>query len=54
VDNLNQYVKEKKVSGVIATTDNLLATPNGEKLKTDCRSMGVWVRILRLEFELTD
>ena len=54
VENLNQYIQDKKVCGVIATSENLLATPVGEKLKTDCHSLGVWVRILRLEFELTD
>ena len=54
VENLNQYIQDKKVCGVIATSENLLATPVGEKLKTDCHSLGVWVLVLRLEFELTD
>jgi FlaA1/EpsC-like NDP-sugar epimerase len=54
VDNLDQYIADKQVNGVIATTENLLATPTGENLKTVCRVKGIWVRILRLEFELTD
>ena len=53
-DNLDQYLQEKQVSGVIATKENLLHTPAGEKLVSACRAKGVWVRVLRLEFELTE
>jgi UDP-GlcNAc:undecaprenyl-phosphate/decaprenyl-phosphate GlcNAc-1-phosphate transferase len=51
---LEQYIQEKQVTGVIATTDNLLRSPGGEKLILTCRSKGVWVRVLHLDFELTD
>lgn len=54
LDNLEQYIQEKQVSGVIATTENLLRSPEGEKLISACRAKGVWVRVLRLEFELTE
>ena len=51
---LDQFIQEKQVNGVIATTDNLLHSAEGEKLVSACRAKGVWVRVLRLEFELTD
>ena len=54
VENLGQFIREKKVNGVIATTEILLASPAGEKLRTTCQDNSVWVRVLRLEFELTD
>ena len=54
VGNLGQFIREKKVNGVIATTEILLASPAGEKLRTTCQANSVWVRVLRLEFELTD
>lgn len=54
LNKLDQFIQERQVSGVIATTDNLLHSPGGEKLITACRAKGVWVRVLRLEFELTD
>jgi UDP-GlcNAc:undecaprenyl-phosphate GlcNAc-1-phosphate transferase len=54
VDDLEQYIDEKQVSGVIATTENLLTSTAGEKLRTACQAKRVWVRVLRLEFELTD
>ncbi len=49
---LTQLMHEKEIKGVIATSESLLQTPNGEKLLADCKDKGVWVRILRLEFEL--
>lgn len=54
LNKLDQFIQERQVSGVIATTDNLLHSPLGEKLISDCRAKEVWVRVLRLEFELTD
>jgi UDP-GlcNAc:undecaprenyl-phosphate GlcNAc-1-phosphate transferase len=50
---LEQYIKERQISGVIAATDTLLRSPEGEKLISTCRTSGVWVRVLHLEFELT-
>lgn len=54
LNKLDQFIHERQVSGVIATTANLLHSPEGEKLVSACRAKGVWVRVLRLEFELTD
>jgi len=54
VNSIDQFIHEKQVRGVIATTDTLLQMPTGEKLFSACRTNGVWVRVLRLEFELTD
>ncbi len=54
LNKLEQYIHDRQVSGVIATTDHLLHSPTGEKLINTCRSKGVWVRVLRLEFELTE
>jgi UDP-GlcNAc:undecaprenyl-phosphate GlcNAc-1-phosphate transferase len=52
IDHIEQYIKDKQVSGVIATTENLLQTAVGEKLVTVCRVNGIWIRELRLEFEI--
>jgi UDP-GlcNAc:undecaprenyl-phosphate GlcNAc-1-phosphate transferase len=54
LNKLDQYIQEKQVTGVIATTDALLKSPSGEKIILTCRTKGVWVRVLRLEFELID
>ena len=54
LNKLDQIIQEKQVSGVIATTDHLLHTPAGEQLISTCRTKGVWVRVLHLEFELID
>jgi FlaA1/EpsC-like NDP-sugar epimerase len=54
VENLGQYIRDKQVNGVIATTEILLASQGGEMLKTTCQAHNVWVRVLRLEFELTE
>jgi UDP-GlcNAc:undecaprenyl-phosphate GlcNAc-1-phosphate transferase len=52
--DLEQYIQDKQVSGVIATTENLLHSPAGQKLISSCRENGIWIRVLHLEFELTD
>ena len=54
INKLDQFIHERQVSGVIATTDMLLHSPEGEKLVSACRAKGLWVRVLRFEFELTD
>ena len=54
LSKLEQYIQDRQVNGIIATTDNILNTPSGELLLSTCRSKGVWVRVLRLEFELTE
>jgi UDP-GlcNAc:undecaprenyl-phosphate/decaprenyl-phosphate GlcNAc-1-phosphate transferase len=54
IDNLNPMIREKRVNGVIATTEMLLTSPAGEKLKATCRANNIWIRVLRFEFELTE
>ena len=51
---LDQYIEEKQIKGVIATTESLLHSQAGEKLISDCKNRGIWVRVLRLDFELTN
>ena len=48
VNSIDQFIHDKQVSGVIATTDTLLHSPTGEKLITACRTHGVWVHFLHL------
>ena len=52
--NLDQYIEERHVSGVIATTEDLLQSAAGEQLTAACRTKGLWIRVLRLEFELKE
>jgi UDP-GlcNAc:undecaprenyl-phosphate GlcNAc-1-phosphate transferase len=52
--DLEKYIQEKQVSGVIATSENLLSSTAGQKLISSCREYGVWVRVLRLDFELIE
>lgn len=52
ISKINQYIEEKQVSGVIATTDTILNSQEGEKLISACKEKGLWLRVLRLEFEL--
>ena len=51
---LDQYIEEKQIKGVIATTESLLHSQAGEKLLSNCKNRGIWVRVLRLDFELTN
>jgi UDP-GlcNAc:undecaprenyl-phosphate/decaprenyl-phosphate GlcNAc-1-phosphate transferase len=52
--NLRQYIEEKNVKGVITTSENITTSSNGESIFSICREKGIWVRNLRLEFELVD
>ena len=52
--NLAQYIEEKNVKGVITTSENITSSTNGESLFSICREKGVWVRNLRIEFELIE
>ncbi len=54
LSKFDQFIKERQVSGVIATTEPLLHSPAGEKLALACRAKGIWLRVLRLEFELKE
>jgi UDP-GlcNAc:undecaprenyl-phosphate/decaprenyl-phosphate GlcNAc-1-phosphate transferase len=54
LSKLEQYIQDKQVSGVIATSDNLMSSAGGEKLVSVCREKGIWLRVLHLEFELQE
>jgi UDP-GlcNAc:undecaprenyl-phosphate GlcNAc-1-phosphate transferase len=54
VDVLERCIQERQVSGVIAMSEPMLRSTEGEKLISACRAKGIWVRILRLDFELID
>jgi UDP-GlcNAc:undecaprenyl-phosphate/decaprenyl-phosphate GlcNAc-1-phosphate transferase len=49
-----QMIMEKQVCGIIATTEGWKETQAGSKLVSACRTRGVWIRTLRLEFELME
>lgn len=53
-ENVEKYIKEKQISGIITTTGDLLNTPIGEKLVLTCKTNGIWIRTLRLDFELIE
>jgi len=52
VTRLEDILGNQKVAGVIVTTGELLGEENGKRLLEICRQRGVWVRVMRLEFEL--
>jgi UDP-GlcNAc:undecaprenyl-phosphate GlcNAc-1-phosphate transferase len=52
LSKLDQYIEEKQIKGVIAATGDSLQTQAGEQLLLKCKAKGIWVRVLRLDFEL--
>ncbi len=54
LDKLDHFIEDHRVSGVIATSAKILRTPAGDKLATICRANGIWLRVLRMEFELIE
>lgn len=54
INKLDRFIQEKQVNGIIATNDNFMHSATGEKLAAACRTKGVWLRVLRLDFELAD
>ncbi len=54
ISKLERFIEEKRIRGIIITSDISLHSTSGEKLVSTCREKGVWVRILRLEFELKE
>jgi UDP-GlcNAc:undecaprenyl-phosphate GlcNAc-1-phosphate transferase len=54
LSKLDVYIQEHQVNGVIATNEKFLSSPTGMKLTAICRAKGVWLRVLRLEFELAE
>jgi UDP-GlcNAc:undecaprenyl-phosphate GlcNAc-1-phosphate transferase len=54
LSKLDQYIEEKHVKGVIASTEDSLHTKVGEQLLLKCKARGIWIRVLRLDFELAN
>jgi UDP-GlcNAc:undecaprenyl-phosphate GlcNAc-1-phosphate transferase len=54
VDKLDKINQEKHINGVIIMSDSMLQSMEGERLLTISRDKGIWVRVLRLEFELKE
>ncbi len=54
LNKLDKAIDDRQVSGIILTNAKLLQTPTGEELSGLCRAKGVWLRVLRMEFELTE
>ena len=51
VDKLEECLRSREAGGVIVTASALLGSPPGKQLLAVCRTQGVWVRVMRLEFE---
>ncbi len=49
---LEDILGSHKVAGVVVTTGELLGSEHGKQLLAICHQQGVWVRVMRLEFEL--
>ncbi len=54
IDKLEAVLAEKQAAGVIIATSGSLANENSDQIMTTCRQKGVWVRVLRLDFELME
>jgi FlaA1/EpsC-like NDP-sugar epimerase len=53
-DQLETILSSRQPDGVIITAQNLLENGNAEKLLETCRKKDIWVRILKLDFELIE
>ena len=53
-DQLLTLLEKLDVEGVIVSSSDLLEKGGGEEFLEACRKKGLWVRILRMEFELIE
>ncbi len=53
-DQLEGILSSRQPDGVIITTPNLLENGHAEPLVQACRKKGIWIRILKLDFELIE
>jgi UDP-GlcNAc:undecaprenyl-phosphate GlcNAc-1-phosphate transferase len=53
-DQLETILSNRQPDGVIITSQNLLENGNVEKLLKACRKKGIWIRMLKLDFELIE
>ena len=53
-NQLAALLEKLDVEGVIVSSCDLLEQEAGEELLSTCRAKGLWVRVLRMEFELVE
>lgn len=53
-ERLKNLIEEKRVDGVIFTSPRFADLPEAQKMIALCHQSGVWVRFLKLEFELME
>lgn len=51
-DQIESILNDRRIDGVIVTSTTLLGDGYGKNLVNFCHEKGVWVRLLRLDFEL--
>jgi FlaA1/EpsC-like NDP-sugar epimerase len=53
-EQFEAILSSRHTDGVIITAQNLLENGNAEKLLETCRKKGIWIRMLKLDFELIE
>lgn len=54
LDQITTILDGKRPEGIIITSPDLVANGTCEGLMSTCRERGIWVRVLRLDFELLE
>jgi FlaA1/EpsC-like NDP-sugar epimerase len=52
--NLDAILSSQQPDGIIITAPNLIENGKAEELMEVCRKKGIWMRILKLDFELIE
>jgi hypothetical protein len=47
-------MEDKHIDGLIFTSPGLLSTESAQKVQEICRTKGVWIRVLKLDFVLVE
>jgi UDP-GlcNAc:undecaprenyl-phosphate GlcNAc-1-phosphate transferase len=53
-DQLEGILSSRQPDGIIITTPNLLENGHSDQLLQACRKKGIWIRMLKLDFELVE
>ena len=53
-EQMGELLEENGISGVIVSSKDLLFSDMGRELKSACDELGIWVKTMRLEFELIE
>jgi UDP-GlcNAc:undecaprenyl-phosphate GlcNAc-1-phosphate transferase len=53
-DQLNAILSSKQPDGIIITVPHLLENGKADALLDTCREKGIWIRVLKLDFELIE